>query len=62
LHFRRICGTNAVFFDEEVAIAPEVNFWKARSQDVFVYNVNSHDMKAYLRSLDIPYITDDCSN
>ena len=58
---RYFCGANAVFVEQETVSISSIKYWNARGLDMVVWTVNKPYMKAYLRFLGIPYITDDCS-
>jgi len=50
-----------VFIHKDLVSPAEIKYWKERNLDVIVWTVNDESTKAYLRSLNIPYITDDCT-
>ena len=45
---------------EHVLSIEEIRYWNIRGLDVMVWTVNNTARKEYLKSLNIPYLTDDC--
>lgn len=60
-HLRYFCGANGFFVNWEVFSVEEVRYWKDRDIDVFVWTVNDPAAKAYMGSLNMTLITDDCT-
>lgn len=47
--------------EQETVSVSNVKYWNARGVDVVVWTVNNPNMKAFLRCMSLPYITDDCT-